>query len=311
MKLIRVGVSVLVVVGFVASVAPGSRAQQRPGASKELIAARNAMEKELAELAIVDRKVMVPMRDGVRLATDVYRPTLDKVPIIFVRTPYNFNFWDVRNGVPRDMSARVGGGQARVRLSWRTSAATSSPRGTTTSCAPKTDGYDAIQWIGTQPWSNGKVGTIGCSSTAEWQMGVAALGDPGVRGDESPRGSAPGVGRVVRTTSRATGIAAARCRCCSSPGSTASRTRCGPCSRQHVAGGSGSGVEIVRPGAAAAARGLVEGAVAPARCRTSSGTSTGPRGIFADRAEVSTGGAMIQRTPNDRHGIAAGCITTI
>ena len=34
-----------------------------------------------------------------------------------------------------------------------------------------------------QPWSNGKVGTTGCSSTAEYQMGVAALG-PGLRGDE-------------------------------------------------------------------------------------------------------------------------------
>jgi predicted acyl esterase len=26
------------------------------------------------------------------------------VPIVFVKTPYNFNFWDVRNGVPADMS---------------------------------------------------------------------------------------------------------------------------------------------------------------------------------------------------------------
>jgi predicted acyl esterase len=32
-----------------------------------------------------------------------------------------------------------------------------------------------------QPWSNGKVGTTGCSSTAEYQMGVAALGHPGTR----------------------------------------------------------------------------------------------------------------------------------
>jgi predicted acyl esterase len=32
--------------------------------------------------------------------------------------------------------------------------------------------------MASQPWSNGKVGTIGCSSTAEWQMGVAALGNP-------------------------------------------------------------------------------------------------------------------------------------
>ena len=64
-------------------------------------------EKELESAAIIDRKVMMPMRDGVRLATDIYRPknATGKVPIIWVRTPYNFNYWDVRNGVPADMSA--------------------------------------------------------------------------------------------------------------------------------------------------------------------------------------------------------------
>ena len=48
--------------------------------------------KQLEELAIIEQKVMMPMRDGVRLATDIYRPrTEEKVPIIFERTPYNFN----------------------------------------------------------------------------------------------------------------------------------------------------------------------------------------------------------------------------
>jgi uncharacterized protein len=46
----------------------------------------------LESVAIVDQKVMMPMRDGVRLATDIYRPKTDQpVPIIFSRTPYNFN----------------------------------------------------------------------------------------------------------------------------------------------------------------------------------------------------------------------------
>src|SRR5665647_3766732 len=42
----------------------------------------------------------------------------------------------------------------------------------------RTDGDDTLTWISSQPWSNGKVGTTGCSSTAEYQMGVAALGNP-------------------------------------------------------------------------------------------------------------------------------------
>src|SRR5262249_11148109 len=66
------------------------------------------LENELQSIAVVDRKVMLPMPDGVRLATDVYRPKSSgpgsKVPTVWVRTPYNFNFWDVHNGVPADMT---------------------------------------------------------------------------------------------------------------------------------------------------------------------------------------------------------------
>ena len=43
---------------------------------------------------------------------------------------------------------------------------------------PRTDGYDALDWISEQPWSNGRVGTIGCSSSAEWQMALAAEDHP-------------------------------------------------------------------------------------------------------------------------------------
>ena len=43
------------------------------------------------------------------MAADIYRPkdTSKKYPIIFVRTPYNFNFWDVKLGAPRDMTAEL------------------------------------------------------------------------------------------------------------------------------------------------------------------------------------------------------------
>src|SRR5690348_5018996 len=63
-------------------------------------AKRMAIENELQSVAIVERKLMIPMRDGTRIATDVYRPkdASKKYPTIFVRTPYNFNFWDIRNG---------------------------------------------------------------------------------------------------------------------------------------------------------------------------------------------------------------------
>ena len=83
--------------------------QGRPQSDQQLVDKRNKIEKELQSLAIVERKLMIPMRDGKRMATDIYRPkdTTKKYPTIFVRTPYNFNFWDVRNRAPRDMSSEL------------------------------------------------------------------------------------------------------------------------------------------------------------------------------------------------------------
>ena len=99
---------------------------------------RKDLEAKLQDIAVVERRVMIPMKDGVRLATDIYRPknAAGKVPIVFVKTPYNFNFWDVRNGVPADMSRDHRRRSSRATpTSARTSAATSSPKATTTSSA--------------------------------------------------------------------------------------------------------------------------------------------------------------------------------
>ncbi len=155
-------------------------------------------EQELQAIAVVDRKVMMPMRDGVRLATDVYRPknVEGKVPTIFVRTPYNFNYWDVQNGVPRDMStiiAAVKRGYAYVIQNER--GHYFSEGNYDILGPPITDGYDAVDWISKQAWSNGKVGTTGCSSTAEYQMAIAAMGHPGFAA-MNVQGFGAGVGRV-------------------------------------------------------------------------------------------------------------------
>src|SRR5688572_13462078 len=95
----------LVVAGLTGAIQIAS-GQGRGAANPELIAKRYAIEKELQTIAIVERKLMIPMRDGKRMATDIYRPkdASKKYPTVFVRTPYNFNFWDVRSGAPRDMN---------------------------------------------------------------------------------------------------------------------------------------------------------------------------------------------------------------
>src|SRR5687768_11288458 len=104
----RFGLAVVAL--FLVAVTSGL-AQRGAGLPPDQAERRWALEHELQSLAVVERKVMMPMRDGVRLATDIYRPknagATTKVPIVFVKTPYNFNYWDVRNGVPSDMTAAL------------------------------------------------------------------------------------------------------------------------------------------------------------------------------------------------------------
>ncbi len=159
--------------------------------------AQQTVLEALDEIAIIDQKIMMPMRDGVRLATDIYRPKgQEKVPIIFSRTPYNFNSW--------------GDGEERTRTAERAYEAVKrgyayvvqNERGRYFSegewdilGVPLTDGYDAFSWMSSQPWSNGKIGLLGCSSTAEWQMAVAALDHPSLAA-MVPQSFGAGVGRV-------------------------------------------------------------------------------------------------------------------
>jgi putative CocE/NonD family hydrolase len=176
-----------------------ARAQQQGGLSAADRTKRLEIENELQSIAIVERKVMMPMPDGVRLATDIYRPknsgSASKVPIVFVRTPYNFNFWDVHNGVPADMTAALTAVKRGYAYVVQNERGHFFSEGNYDILGSRTDGYNAIDWMTKQPWSNGKVGTTGCSSTAEYQMGVAALGHPGYAA-MNVQGFGAGVGRV-------------------------------------------------------------------------------------------------------------------
>ena len=102
------------------------------------------------------------------------------------RTPYNFNYWDVELGAPRDMTTEleaVKHGFAYVEMNERGryfSEGDYDILGT-----PLTDSDDALDWMGGLPWSADKVGLIGCSSTAEWQLSVASRGNKAL-GDVCP-----------------------------------------------------------------------------------------------------------------------------
>lgn len=152
---------------------------------------------QLNEIGIVEEKVMMPMRDGIRLATDIYRPKADgKYPIIFSRTPYNFNTWvDGKQSLREAQRALDYIKQGYIYVVQNERGRYFSEGEWDILGVPLTDGYDAFEWMKNQPWSNGKIGTIGCSSTAEWQMAVSALDHPS-HAAMVPQGFGAGVGRV-------------------------------------------------------------------------------------------------------------------
>ncbi len=116
--------------------------------------------------------VKVTMRDGVRLSTDIYRPyTPGRFPVLLLRTPYGNGGHDDRDGhfyaergyvvVIQDTRGRYG------------SEGMFDPMQT-----EALDGYDTQQWIGKQPWCNGKLGTFGGSYNGFTQWMPAPLGSP-------------------------------------------------------------------------------------------------------------------------------------
>jgi len=118
----------------------------------------------------VDKSVAVPMRDGVKLVTDIYRPQgLEKAPVILVRTPYKKEMTELqarfyaRRGyiyAVQDCRGRFGSGGV-----WEPFVNEAK------------DGYDTIEWLAKQPFSDGKVGMIG-GSYLGWVQWWAASEHP-------------------------------------------------------------------------------------------------------------------------------------
>lgn len=292
------GLLPLLIVLMVPSGAPHAQAGPM---SPEAKARRWALEKELDSLAIIDRKVMLPMRDGIRLATDIYRPrdTTRRYPVIFSKTPYNFNFWDVRNGVPSDMTtvlAAIKRGYAYVIQNER--GHFFSEGNYDILGPPTTDGYDAIKWMSSQPWSNGKVGLIGCSSTAEWQMAVAALSPPGL-GAIIPQGFGAGVGRVSPYFEQGNWYRGGAVQMLFIAWLAGEQNQVRP---MFPAGTTQEElIHASRSFNLAAQSPPIDWSQALAHLPVMDlmKAAGGPRGIFADSMPVPTGGRMIQREPND------------
>jgi putative CocE/NonD family hydrolase len=127
----------------------------------------------------VERDIPVAMRDGTVLMTDVYRPSgAGRFPVLLQRTPYN-----KENGalalVQTDTFRAVRRGYAVViqdcRGRWR------SDGDFNPFLQEINDGYDAVEWCGSQPWSDGNVGMYGTSYVGATQWLAAISAPPSLR----------------------------------------------------------------------------------------------------------------------------------
>ena len=125
---------------------------------------------------VVEKNVWIPTRDGIHLAADIYRPARagklvpGRLPALLTRTPYNK---DGVSGEGRYYAARgyvVVANDVRGRYAsegtWRL--IDDDPA----------DGYDVVEWIAGQDWSDGKVGTFGTSYPGGTQHALAEMNPP-------------------------------------------------------------------------------------------------------------------------------------
>jgi putative CocE/NonD family hydrolase len=129
----------------------------------------------------VVKNVMVPMRDGVKLATDIYLPARGlapapgKFPVLIERTPYG------KDGQSDAETARFFARHGYVYLVQDVRGRFDSQGKFNFAVQEAPDGYDTVEWAARQPWSNGKVGTYGASYLGHVQNAMAVLRPPHLR----------------------------------------------------------------------------------------------------------------------------------
>lgn len=146
---------------------------------------------EIVSTWSIEKDVFVRMRDGIHLDTDVWLPDgIDgPLPTILVRTPYDKDggsggwaeFWVRRGFAVVVQSVRGRGFSEGTHTAYLEGA--------------KDDGSDTLDWIVAQPWSSGRVGTMGVSSSADEQLRLGAANHPAHRA-MLPIAGGQGVGSV-------------------------------------------------------------------------------------------------------------------
>ena len=143
---------------------------------------------------LVLRDVMVPMRDGVALATDIYLPARagsalsGRFPVVLERTPYDKSAASRSERTPAEAQPQSRAAVAAFFVRRGYAVIYQDCRGRYRSqgtyvkyLSDGRDGYDTCAWILKQPWSNGAIGTMGLSYAAHTQAALASAAAPGVR----------------------------------------------------------------------------------------------------------------------------------
>lgn len=137
-----------------------------------------------------DKDVAVPMRDGVHLSVDVYRPNTDeKFPALLAFAIYNKDLQgpDMAEVLPPQPSwapmwaGLLEAGDTKFFVSRGYVHVIGSPRGIAKSeggGSREWDCYDLIEWIAAQPWCDGNVGMVGISGFGAEQLAVAKQQPP-------------------------------------------------------------------------------------------------------------------------------------
>ncbi|HZO81278.1 MAG TPA: CocE/NonD family hydrolase [Candidatus Binataceae bacterium] len=128
---------------------------------------------------IVDKDIEIPMRDGCVLKADLYRPDgPEKLPVLLNRTPYDKSFPPITLNTLDVMRAARAGYNVVVQDCRGLFAS----QGTFRCFLDEArDGYDTIEWLGRQPWSNGSVGTFGASYMGATQWLAATRRPPSLK----------------------------------------------------------------------------------------------------------------------------------
>ena len=191
---IRIAAIGLVIVGVALAGATTPALAQAAGQSRPQQAGRGGGRGAAAEYfaSQVDREdlISIPMRDGVRLNATLVFPKgqpRQNLPTILTFFPYLINPVSAENQRFLENGYAIAVVNARGRYF--------SEGVYTYMGGSGLDGYDTIDWLSKQPWSNGKVGAIGCSSSAEEQNKMNAMQHPAL-GAAIPRSAGAGIGHV-------------------------------------------------------------------------------------------------------------------